>query len=116
MNSFTLVRTTVGLFCALYFVSLVDLIYFNKLDVINKLKANLKNKIDAPFSYSLLAIILGVLFYAGKYDTSAKWRKKYNGTFKIVLSTAIVSFFSKAGLFIFPAFAACLVWLSDSLF
>ena len=116
MNSNTLVRTTVGLFCSLYFMSLVNLIYFNKLAVINNLKENLKNKIDAPFSYSLLAIILGVLFYAGKYDSSAKWRKKYNRIFKIVLSTAIVSFFSKAGLFIFPAFAACLVWLSDAIF
>ena len=116
MKLYTLVRTTVGLFCALYFISLIDLIYYNRLDVMEKLKENLKYKIDAPFSYSLLAIILGVLFYAGKYDTSAKWRKKYNETFKIVLSTAIVSFFSKAGLFIFPAFAACLVWLSDYIF
>lgn len=116
MNSYTLVRTTVGLFCALYFLSLAELLYHQRLDVVSKMKANLKNKIDAPFSYTLLAIILGVLFYAGRYDTSAKWRNRYNGTFKIVLSTAIISFFSKAGLFIFPAFAACLVWLSEYLF
>ena len=77
---------------------------------------NLENKIDAPFSYSLLAIILAVLLYASNYDTSSKWRQRYKQTFKVVLSTAIISFFSKAGLFIFPAFAACIVWLSEYYF
>ena len=116
MNSYTLVKTTVGLFCALYFISLGSLLYYDRLNVMKKMEENLKNKIDAPFSYTLLAIILAVLSYAGKYDTSSKWRRRYKQTFKVVLSTAIISFFSKAGLFIFPAFAACIVWLSEYYF